>query len=142
MTIGQRSRRGVLALVVLLAGCGGGGTTTQTTGTGLGPPPSTTSKLSPTPTFAQQPAWPYAKLVASLSGRTLVVGHATVRLDPALLVCNGGGAPVLSGGARRWRSYTCTQTLFQGGADRDVTFDVEIVSKSQLRIVAPRYGPN
>ena len=64
-----------------------------------------------------------------------------MRLDSALLVCNGDGAPRKTGAARRWRRYTCTQTLFQGGVDRDVTFDVVISSATHLSITSPRYGP-
>jgi hypothetical protein len=55
---------------------------------------------------------------------------------------NGRGASVGGGSARRWGRYTCTQTLFQGDVDRgDVTFDVTILSATQLKITASRYGP-
>jgi hypothetical protein len=70
------------------------------------------------------------------------MGHTRVRLDSALLACNGGGTPIATGRVRRWSSYTCTQTLFHGGVDRDVTFDVEILSKTRLKISSPRPGPN
>jgi hypothetical protein len=55
--------------------------------------------------------------------------------------CNGDGAPLKTGATRRWSRYTCTQTLFQGGADRDVTFDVVISNATQMSITSPRYGP-
>lgn len=64
----------------------------------------------------------------------------TVRLDSALLECNGEGAPRQTGSARGWSRYTCTQTVFQNGVDRDVTFDVAILSATDLRIVFPRSG--
>jgi hypothetical protein len=61
-------------------------------------------------------------------------------LDGALLECNGEGRPAASGRTREWSRYTCTQTLFQGGADRDVTFAVAIQDASDLRIISPHYG--
>jgi hypothetical protein len=54
--------------------------------------------------------------------------------------CNGQGPAVQRGATRGWRRYICTQTLFQGGVDRDITFDVVILSDTQLRILSPRYG--
>jgi hypothetical protein len=86
--------------------------------------------------------WPYNKLIARLAGRTLVLPHERLRLDSALLECNGDGAPRKTGSTHRWRRYTCTETLFRGGGDRDVTFDVVISSATQLSIASPRYGPN
>jgi hypothetical protein len=65
-----------------------------------------------------------------------------VRLDSALLECNGVGTPaVRAGSTPRWDHFICTQTLFQGGVDRDVTFDVVPVGSTRLQIVDPRYGP-
>jgi hypothetical protein len=64
-----------------------------------------------------------------------------VRLDSALLECNGVGTPVRAGSTPRWDRFICTQTLFQGGVDRDVTFDVVPVGGTRLQIVDPRYGP-
>ena len=136
-----------LALVALLASCGGGERAKPSTATAPRaplPPPVATSP----PTTTNNPgrasagsSWSYAKLVASLAGRTLVLPGGRVRLDGSLLVCNGRGASVGGGSARRWGRYTCTQTLFQGDVDRgDVTFDVTILSATQLKITAPRYG--
>jgi hypothetical protein len=79
-------------------------------------------------------------LVARLAGRTLVLPGGPVRLDGTLLECVGTGAPRTVGSTRRWSRYTCTQTLFRGGVDRDVTFDVAILNVTQLRISSQRYG--
>jgi hypothetical protein len=79
-------------------------------------------------------------LVANLSGRTVSLAHAQIRLDSALLECNGVGPRLGVGPGSRWGRFTCTQTLFGGGADRDVTFDVVVVSTTQVQIVDPRYG--
>ena len=86
--------------------------------------------------------WPYEKLVESLAGRTLALPRGPVHLDGALLECNGEGAPVMTGTTRGWSRYTCTQTLFRNGMDRDVTFDVTILSATRLSITSPRYGPD
>jgi hypothetical protein len=84
--------------------------------------------------------WPYRKLVASLAGRTLVLPSGSVRLDASLLECNGEGSPVKDGRSREWSRYICTQTLFRGGVDRDVTFAVAIRNGSEVRIISPHYG--
>ena len=65
-----------------------------------------------------------------------------MRVNPALVECNGQGATVQIGLTRGWSRYTCTQTLFQGDVDRDVTFDVVILSATQLKITSERYGPS
>jgi hypothetical protein len=85
--------------------------------------------------------WPYEKLVGQLAGRTVSLPRGTVRLQSTLLECNGDGAPVNTGTTRRWSRYTCTQTLFQNGVDRDVTFEVTILSATGLTITSARYGP-
>ena len=85
--------------------------------------------------------WPYEKLVGHLAGRTVSLQRGTVHLQSTLLECSGDGAPMKAGTTRRWSRYTCTQTLFQNGADRDVTFDVTILSSTQVSIGAARYGP-
>ncbi len=70
----------------------------------------------------------------------MALPNGTVRLDPGLLECNGDGAPRQTGPTRRWSRYTCTQTLFRGGVDQDVTFDVAIQNEKDLRIISPHYG--
>jgi hypothetical protein len=102
---------------------------------------ATTPALSATPPSVGV-YWPYNKVVGSLAGRTLVLPRGQIRLDPALVTCNGQGASAQIGPTRGWSRYTCTQTLFQGGLDRDVTFDVVILSATQLKITSAHYGPS
>jgi hypothetical protein len=147
-----------LVVAAFLSGCGGGNRATPSTGTTAAGPSSSSSPASPASSPASSPApppataatgatpsgdafWPYAKLVARLAGRTVTVSNATVRLDPALVECNGAGPVRRSGSTREWSRYICTQTVFQGGADNDVTFDVVISSATQLAISSPRTGP-
>ena len=132
--------------LTLLAGCGGGHASEPSTGGAQAQSstsrPATTAATSVTP--AARPRadayWPYQKLVASLSGRTLALPRGRVRLDGALLECSGDGARLRNGGMTGWQRYTCTQTLFQGGVDHDITFDVGILNAQQMRIVSVRSG--
>ena len=132
-----------LVVVALIAGCGGGGAKPSTSSTGGRSSGSSSTKTATS--TATQPSvaayWPYKKLVGKLAGRTVVLPRGPVRMNTALLVCNGDGAPLTTGATRRWRHYTCTQAVFRDGADHDVTFDVVISSATQLRITTPRYGP-
>lgn len=127
----------------LLSGCGGGHGAHTAGGTARPQSPVTSSVGTPTTRTVTRPVayWPYEKLVGQLAGRSLALAHGVVRLRSDLLECNGDGTPVKTGTTRRWSHYTCTQTLFQNGADRDVTFDVTILSTNQLSIGAARYGP-
>lgn len=132
-------------LVALLAGCGGGGARAPTRRTHEHSSAASSANSATAGTTTPRPSaaayWPYEKVVTRLAGRTLVLSRGRLRLEGSLLVCNGDGAPRRTGATRRWRRYTCTQTLFAGGADHDVTFDVVISSATQLRIISPRYGP-
>lgn len=134
---------GALVLGALLAGCGGGhrpGASASTAARrSLSTPSATTGSTSPgLPSTSAY--WPYAKMARRLTGRSLALPGGSVRLDGALLECNGEGPAVRRGATRDWRRYICTQTVVQRGVDRDVTFDVVILSDTQLRIVSPRYG--
>jgi hypothetical protein len=85
--------------------------------------------------------WPYDKLIRELHGVKVAVGRRTVRVDRGLLTCSGNGPPVLRGGARRWKRFTCTQTSFPGAAVGDLSFDVAVASRDRVRITSERYGP-
>jgi hypothetical protein len=81
-----------LALVALLAGCGGGERAKRFTATAPRAPSPPPVASSP-PTTTNNPgrasagaSWSYAKLVASLAGRTLVLPGGRVLLDGSLLV--------------------------------------------------------
>ncbi len=141
-------------MAALLIGCGGGhqakpsaGGAQERSSPSLPATPSATSPATSATTTATTSApppadayWPFEKLVARLAGRTLALPRGPVRLDAALLECNGEGTPVRSRRAAGWSRYACTQTMFQRGGDQDVTFGVVIENATQLRIVSPRYG--
>jgi hypothetical protein len=129
---------GAVLLAMLAGGCGGGSKHSSSHAPPASSPGPTTNQSS-TPSAAA--FWPYTKLIHMLAGRTLVLPHGHVRLDSALIECNGRGTPLYGGRRPRWARYTCTQTTFRGGVDRDVTFDVMILTPTQLKIMAPRYGP-
>jgi hypothetical protein len=130
----------------LLTGCGGGHGAKPSTGNVQATSSSSQPATSPASTATSiTPAaaasyWPYNKLVARLEGRTLSFPKGPVRLDGTLLECAGHGPSRKIGAMRRWSRYTCTQTLFRGGVDRDVTFEVAILNATQLRISSERYG--
>jgi hypothetical protein len=148
--LGPRSLAGRLLAAtfvasVALTGCGGGHAAKPSTGnvqatsSSSRPATSTVTATGTTPPAAEA-YWPYNKLVARLDGRTLPFPNEPVRLDDTLLECAGHGPSRRIGVMRRWSRYTCTQTLFRGGVDRDVTFDVTILNATQLRISSERYG--
>jgi hypothetical protein len=138
------------ALAAGVAGCGGGDDAGSTGATSTAAAPARTASTpvrtgpganrAPAPR-ATGPPWPYAQLVRSLAGRTVSTPHGRVRLDPGLLECNGEGRVMRRGGTRSWRRYTCTQTLFRGGVDRDITFEVVSVGPRRVAIAGVRYGP-
>jgi hypothetical protein len=135
-----------LVAAALVAACGGGRAKPSTSPSdGQSSASSSANSVAATTATAARPPsaayWPYKKLVARLAGRTVVLPRGRLRLDSALLVCNGDGVPLKTTASRRWRRYTCTQTLFKSGVDRDITFDVVISSATQLSITSPRYGP-
>jgi hypothetical protein len=133
----------VIALAALVGGCGAGDRAdpaATVTRTHSAPAPSA-SRARPEPAPAPGAQWSYRLLVRRLAGRSLAMPHGRVRVDPALLICSGRGRPVSRGGARRWSRYTCTQTTFRHGVDRDVTFDIRILGPRRLKITSRRYGP-
>lgn len=133
-------------VALLLAGCGGGqgaqpsATKAQTRSSASRSATSPASTASTTRSSAAGAYWRYDKVVARLAGRTLMLPRGPVRLDPTLLECAGVGKPLKTGPIRRWSRYSCTQTLFKGGVDRDVTFEVEILNATRLTISSERYG--
>ena len=137
---------GTTIVAACLAGCGAGHRANRSTGTvkprSTASSPATTSAKPLTSAPPRADAyWPYAELIATLAGRTLTLSGGTIRLDSALIECNGEGEPMVSGHARRWNRYTCTQTAFQAGGDHDITFDVAILSATRLRVTSVRKGP-
>ena len=93
-------------------------------------------------THDTQAAWPYRILIARIAGHSLTPLGRRIRVDRELVICSGDGRPVRRGGVRRWKHFTCTQTLFdRGGLDRDITFRVHVLDRTRFRITNARYGP-
>jgi hypothetical protein len=88
-------------------------------------------------------AWPYAILIERISGKRVTLPDRRIRIDRDLVICNGEGRPTRRGGVRRWKHFTCTQTLFErDGAGRDVTFRVHVLGPIRFVITNARYGPD
>jgi hypothetical protein len=88
-------------------------------------------------------AWPYATLTLRIAGKSVTLPDRRIRVSRKLVICNGEGRPVRRTGVRRWKHFTCTQTLFEGGrAGRDVTFRVHVLGRTRLLITDARYGPS
>jgi hypothetical protein len=91
---------------------------------------------------APRGSWSYAELIRRLDGEAVTVDGNRVSLDPGLITCNGEGPGAPAGGGRRWSRFTCTQTTFRGGVDRDVTFEVVVLGERKFRVRNARYGPD
>jgi hypothetical protein len=87
-------------------------------------------------------SWSYAQLIRRLDGEAVTLDGNRVSLDPGLLTCNGEGPGSPAGGGRRWSRFTCTQTTFRGGVDRDITFEVVVLGDRRFQVTNARYGPD
>jgi hypothetical protein len=87
-------------------------------------------------------SWSYAQLIRRLDGEAVTVDGNRVSLDPGLITCNGEGPGAPAGGGRRWSRFTCTQTTFRGGVDRDITFQVVVLGDRKFQVRNARYGPD
>jgi hypothetical protein len=85
--------------------------------------------------------WSYDHLMRRLDGATVTVAHVHYNVDPSLVVCNGVGRPVVTRGVRRWHQFTCTQTVFKGGAIHDITFGVRTLDNHRFTFLYGRAGP-
>jgi hypothetical protein len=90
-----------------------------------------------------QSAWSYAALIDRISGTRVRMPNRRVRIQRALVICNGEGKPLRRAGVRRWKHFTCTETLFNPrGVDRDITFRVHVLGRTRFLITNVRYGPD
>jgi hypothetical protein len=88
-------------------------------------------------------AWSYAALIDRISGTRVTVPDGRIRIDRALVICNGEGRAIRRGGVRRWKHFTCTQTLFdRNRVDRDLTFRVHVLGRTRFLVTNTRYGPD
>jgi hypothetical protein len=94
------------------------------------------------PTHTTQSAWPYRTLIARIAGKRVTLPDRRIRVNRDLVICSGEGKPILRGGIRRWKHFTCTQTLFRNGVDRDITFRVHVLDRIHCVITDPHYGPD
>jgi hypothetical protein len=76
-----------------------------------------------------------------IAGARVHVAGTTYRIDRSLVVCSGVGSPVTRGGVRRWRRFTCTQSVLRSGTLEDITFTVRPLDRRRFAILAPRRGP-
>jgi len=96
---------------------------------------------SPPAAHAASRLWSYDDLMHRLRTATITVGRAKVAVDPSLVVCNGVGRPTVMRGVRRWRRFTCTQTIFRAGTMRDVTFGLRTIDGRRFTVLYARVGP-
>jgi hypothetical protein len=85
--------------------------------------------------------WPYSVLVDRIDGTPVRLHERRFRISRDLVICSGEGVGVRRGSVRRWRHFTCTQTLFRGGVDHDVTFRVHVLGRTRFTITDVRSGP-
>lgn len=87
-------------------------------------------------------AWPYVTLIVRIDGKFVTLPDRRIRIDRDLVICTGEGTPIRRGGVRRWKHFTCTQTLFdRNRVDRDITFRIHVLNRTAFLITNARYGP-
>jgi hypothetical protein len=131
-------------VAVALAGgaCGGGASPTHSTGGGdearSGRATARTSQQRPRDA---RPAWPHAKMVDLIAGRTIRVDGRPVRVDRATVTCGGEGPGSRRGRKRIWERFTCIQPTFggHGTAGPDVVFRAQPTGPRSLRITDQRF---
>jgi hypothetical protein len=62
------------------------------------------------------------------------------RVSPHLVICSGEGVGIRRRGVRRWRHFTCTQTLVRRQVGPDVTFRVHVLGRTRFTVTHVRYG--
>ena len=88
-------------------------------------------------------AWPYSRLMQRIPGAVVRLPDRRIRVDGDLVICSGEGRPIVREGIRRWKHFTCTQSLVATGrVGRDATFRVHVLTRTRFLITDPRYGPD
>lgn len=95
----------------------------------------------PAPAHSTRSSWSYAALMQRLDGTTVRVAGRRFRVRSELVICNGEGRAARRAGVRRWKHFTCTQTLFRSGLGRDMTWRVHVLGAKRFRISNARWGP-
>ena len=86
--------------------------------------------------------WSYPMLIRRIAEAPVPLSNRRPVIDRDLVICNGEGRRIRVRGTRGWKHFTCTQTLFQRGVDRDLTFRVHVRGKNRFHITNARYGPD
>ena len=88
------------------------------------------------------PFWSHQKVMARVDGAAVVIGRWKGRVDAPSTLCSGDGRGASWSGARHWRHFTCTWTIFKSGGqiDRDVTFRLHTVTTNRFVITSARFG--
>ncbi len=84
--------------------------------------------------------WSYDRLLQRIDGAPIAIAGTHYRVDREMVVCNGLGPAIRAGQQRRWRRFTCTQTILRP-KPTDITFRVRVVDERRFRIESARYGP-
>ncbi len=96
---------------------------------------------APAPAHSTRTSWSYAALMQKMDGVTVRLAGRRFRVRSEFVICNGEGRAVRRAGVRRWKHFTCTQTLFRGGLGRDMTWRVHVLGRKRFRISDARWGP-
>ena len=96
--------------------------------------------VAPAHAHSTPTSWSYAALMQKMDGATVRLAGRRFRVRSGLVICNGEGRAVRRAGVRRWKHFTCTQTLFLGRLDRDITWRVHVLGKTRFRISDARWG--
>jgi hypothetical protein len=89
-----------------------------------------------------QSAWSYRTLIDRIAAKRVRLPDRRIQVKRDLVICSGEGRPIRRGGIRRWKHFTCTQTLFRNGVDRDITFRVHVLNRIHCLITNAHYGPD
>jgi len=87
-------------------------------------------------------SWSYSALMQRIVGARVPMPGRRIVVDRDLVICSGQGKPLRLRTGPRWKHFTCTQTLFRNGIDKDVTFRVHVRGQRRFAITDVRYGPD
>jgi hypothetical protein len=101
---------------------------------------SSLALATPAASLALAAYWPLAKVMRSIDGVRVRVGHHVVRIDSETTLCSGEGRRIRRRGVRMWSRFACTFTTFTpSGVDRDLEFDVYVTGPRRYVIRNARW---
>jgi hypothetical protein len=88
------------------------------------------------------PMWSMTRTMTRIDGANVSVRRWRAHVRSATTLCNGEGRGARWNGARHWRHFTCTWTVFdrRGLVDRDVTFRLHTLTARRFVISEARFG--